>query len=87
MLFPSPGDIPDPGMEPTSPALRVDSFTTEPPGKSHLLEGSVYKDLNPGIAGKGWLTHPGQPILTPQGLVVAENQACAGQVQGTEVQS
>ena len=31
--FPSPGDCPDPGIEPRSPALQADSFTTEPPGK------------------------------------------------------
>ena len=31
--FPSPGDLPDPGMEPRSPALRADSSLTEPPGK------------------------------------------------------
>ena len=30
--YPSPGDIPDPGMEPTSPALAGRFFTTEPPG-------------------------------------------------------
>ena len=29
---PPPGDLPDPGMEPTSPALQVD-FITELPGK------------------------------------------------------
>ena len=27
--FPSPGDLPDPGIEPTSPALQVDSLLTE----------------------------------------------------------
>ena len=26
--LPSPGDLPDPGVEPASPALQVDSFTT-----------------------------------------------------------
>ena len=31
--FPSPGDLPDPGIEPRSPALRADSSLTEPPGK------------------------------------------------------
>ena len=31
--FPSPGGLPDPGMEPTSPALADGFFTTEPPGK------------------------------------------------------
>ena len=31
--FLSPVDLPDPGMEPTSPALQADSFTTEPLGE------------------------------------------------------
>ena len=31
--FPSPGDIPDPGIEPGSPALQADALTSEPPGK------------------------------------------------------
>ena len=31
--FPSPGDLPNLGMEPRSPALAGELFTTEPPGK------------------------------------------------------
>ena len=31
--FPSPGDLPDPGIEPRSPALQADALTSEPPGK------------------------------------------------------
>ena len=31
--FPSPRDLPDPGMEPRSPALHVDSSPSELPGK------------------------------------------------------
>ena len=31
--FPSPGDLPDPGIEPVSPALEADALTSEPPGK------------------------------------------------------
>ena len=31
--FPSPGDLPDPGIKPRSPALQADSLTSEPPGK------------------------------------------------------
>jgi len=31
--FPSPGDLPDPGIEPMSPALVGRFFTTEPLGK------------------------------------------------------
>ena len=27
--FPSPGDLPNPGMEPVSPALQADSLLTE----------------------------------------------------------
>ena len=30
--FPSPGDLPDPGIEPGSPALEADSLTSEPQG-------------------------------------------------------
>ena len=32
--FPSPGYLPDPGIEPGSPALEADALTSEPPGSS-----------------------------------------------------
>ena len=35
--FPSPGDLPDPGIEPRSPALQADASPSEPPGKPMLL--------------------------------------------------
>ena len=31
--FSSPGDLPNPGIEPRSPTLQVDSLPAEPPGK------------------------------------------------------
>ena len=31
--FPYPGDLPDPGIEPRSPALQVNSLPSELPGK------------------------------------------------------
>jgi len=31
--FPSPVDLPDPGIKPRFPALQVDYLLTEPPGK------------------------------------------------------
>ena len=31
--FPSPGDLPNPGIEPGSPALQADALTAELPGK------------------------------------------------------
>ena len=33
--FPSPGDLPDPAVEPGSSALQADSLLSEPPGKSY----------------------------------------------------
>ena len=35
--FPSPGDLPDLGIVPTSPALVGGFFITEPPGKPPSL--------------------------------------------------
>ena len=32
--FPSPGDLPDPGIESRSLTLQADALTSEPPGKS-----------------------------------------------------
>ena len=31
--FPSPGDLPDPGLEPGSPSLQADALLSEPPGE------------------------------------------------------
>ena len=39
--FPSPGDLPNPGIEPLSPALTGGFFITEPPVKLHLLNIKV----------------------------------------------
>ena len=33
MPFPSPRDLPKPGIEPGSPALEADTLNSEPPGK------------------------------------------------------
>ena len=48
--FPPPGDLPDPGIEPespASPAFQVDSFTTEPPGKpKRLAYGELLVETN-----------------------------------------
>ena len=40
LLFPSPGDLPHPGIEPGSPAMQVDSLLAEPP----IMEGGVLKN-------------------------------------------
>ena len=58
---PPPGDLPIPGIEPRSPALKVDSLPSEPPGKpKNTGVGSLSLLLgifpNPGIK-------PGSPAL------------------------
>ena len=32
VAFPSPGDLPNPGIKPRSPALQADTLPSEPPG-------------------------------------------------------
>ena len=36
-----PGNLPNPGVEPRSSTLQVDSLSTEPPGKPRNTEGSL----------------------------------------------
>ena len=44
VAFPSPGDIPDPGIEHGSPALQTDSLPCEPPGRPRLVHGRTDAD-------------------------------------------
>ena len=45
LSFPPPGDPPDPGIKPTSPALQADSLPAEPPGELiiNLLICNIYR--------------------------------------------
>ena len=38
---PSPGDLPDPGMEPGSPALQANFLPSEPPGKPYIYAAAA----------------------------------------------
>ena len=40
--FPSPGDLPDPGIEPGSPTFQADALSSEPPGKPRRAEYCTY---------------------------------------------
>ena len=42
--FPSPGNLPDPGIKPMSPVFASGFFTTEPPGKPHELSYKSNKE-------------------------------------------
>ena len=79
--FPSPGDLPDPGIKPGSPTPQADSFPSEPPGKP--LE--VYKILLKGNI----KTQGGHIQRIPIGVRIfhslqASRQSCWSEAQGSE---
>ena len=49
--FPSPEDLPNPGIEPRSPALEADALTSEPPVQSNVEAWvqSLVKELRPNV--------------------------------------
>ena len=66
--FPSPGDLPDPGIEPRAPTVQVDALTSEPPRKPSI----VYKML---IYRENWMHLSLQP---PMNLYTFQN---VGQIE------
>ena len=60
--FHSPGDLPDPGTEPGSPALQADSLPSEPPRKPIIghAHPQFRKQENGGICADLVLTYPDQ---------------------------
>ena len=53
--FPSPGDLPNPGIEPGSPALQADTLPSEPPEKS-LVTFKSRNDVIISKASQKWFT-------------------------------
>ena len=53
--FPSPGDLPNPGIEPSCLVLQADSLPSEPPGKPQI-KGPWYtgQESNPGLPHGRW---------------------------------
>ena len=79
--FPSPGDLPDPGIKPKSPTLQADALTSEPPGKPDIKKGwqeyteELYKkDLHDPDNHDGVITH-----LEP-GIVECEVKCTLGSI-------
>ena len=82
--FPSPGNLPDPGIEPGSPTLQADALPSEPPGKprkdhvksqgSHKLTAGCRDGLQPGQGDIGE-----SPVVQWLGILLP--------MQGTRVQS
>ena len=46
LTFPSPGDLPDPGIEPGSPALETDTLTSEPTKKGRSNDNYIINSFN-----------------------------------------
>ena len=49
LSFPSPGDLPDPGIEPGSPTLQADNLWSEPPGKPLLVTYFIFSSVCLGL--------------------------------------
>ena len=43
------GNLPDPGIEPRSPALQADALTSEPPGKQYIMRNAGLEEAQAGI--------------------------------------
>ena len=60
---PPPGNLPNPGIKPRSPAMQVDSLPAEPPGKPKNT-GVGILSLSPGdLPGPG--IELGSPVVAP----------------------
>ena len=69
--FPSPGDLPDPGIKPTSPALVGGLFSTERPGKPLLFIVDIAIQIC-------------YVRINRNESVEVENLICAGEKEGEE---
>ena len=56
--FPSPGDLPNPGIKPRSPALRADSSPAEPQGKPQSMDQRSLQSSQQGNFPDGPVTKP-----------------------------
>ena len=78
-----PGDLPDPGIEPASPALQSDALPSEPPGKSWSGEqGLILQEVqeNSTIWAWGWVTRAQEVAHTyrPRGTQRGHSPAYPG---------
>ena len=65
--FPPPGDLPDPGTEPGSPAMRADSLLFEPPGKPRTERPN---NSHSTLFNLAIVLFPGQHFTSPGSLTV-----------------
>ena len=86
LLFPSPGDLPNPGIKPRSSALQVDSLPAEPPGKPKntgvgslsLLQGIFpTQESNLGLLNYRWILYQ----LSYQGRLFTADGDCSLEIK------
>ena len=63
--FPSPGDLPDPGIEPGSPALQADALPSEPQRSLMPVEGLKYRKNHQNVTDTSWANVIGK--MAPEG--------------------
>ena len=66
--FPSPGDLPDPGIEPRSPALQEESLPSELPGKPIQYVSKFGKLSSGHRTGKGQFSFQSQKRAMPKNV-------------------
>ena len=75
MPFPSPGDLPDPGIEPRSPALEADALTSEKDSVNFLK--ILQTKQAPGVLHSWWTGKmPPSTLLAPAVLPVPTEPQC-----------
>ena len=91
--FTSPRDVPNPGIEPKSPALQADSLPSDPPGKSKntgvgslsLLQGLIpTQESNWGLLHCRWILYQLSYQGSPSHLCLRVNKAFILYINVTE---
>ena len=83
--FPSPGDPPDPGIEPGSSALQADSPLTEPPGKPtcrQKLSQMIMRDNLSVVGGWGVGDFPGDSVQETRAPSLDWEEFLPGELHG-----
>ena len=81
MPFPSPGDLPDLGIEPRSPTLYADALPSEPPGKSLVVAASI-RNPNNSVLGK-----LGLKLNTQETKIIASGPITTWEIDGETVET
>ena len=75
MSFLPPEDLPDPGVEPRSPALQVDTLPSEPSHINQLNKDKIQRTNIKSKKGKQQITHKEIPIRIAPDFSISTNQS------------